>query len=75
MPWPVSAIEELDRGGLFDVARADADRRGVRRAHRLLGVEQQVQQRLLQLAAVGRAPRGRLGSKAVSSSMPLRRNS
>ena len=56
MPWPVSRDEQLDGGGLFDIARADAQAPRRPAPHRLLGVENQVQQRLLQLAAVGRAP-------------------
>ena len=52
--------EQLDSVGLGNVARADADLPRRPRPHRLFGVQQQVEQRLLELAAVAE-DRGQAG--------------
>ena len=64
MPWPVSLTKSSTAADRDVEARADGQPARRAAAHRLLGVQDQIEQRLLQLAAVGnhrRQPRVELG--------------
>ena len=73
-PVPGVGDEELDRRRPRIETRADGQAARRAAAHRALGVQNEVEQRLLQLAAVG-DDRREPGSNSVTSSTLLSRNS